>query len=345
MIDIAPRHDCQNNPESQTLVAFRVHRKRVDASEGKGRQPSDAPSLGLRYVGAEGDAWQPVGIAHERRTPAFPRIPDCDGLRHICAEDADYAVAFAGRVARRAARRAIRRNRFAEETGLAAVYCSIMPLALLHESREAPIHFPLYYIFVYQFSSRKEPIMSELPEEQPDAQSHDESDIKAAKAFLSPQELSEKKETTKTAIDNLDLDVAKEEPDIDNIPSAITVVKISVVPLVVGFALRTISKFPGGPESATFWLATVGILVSIGAPVVAAYSGWKCKKYLAMIQLKIDALDIWEKYHEVKDDGKEAVRDLRTAYLLKKSYINTITWGLSGVTIVAALISVLVANV
>lgn len=64
-----------------------------------------------------------------------------------------------------------------------------------------------------------------------------------------------------------------------------------------------------------------------------------------MIQLKIDALDIWEKYNEVKDDGKEAVRKLRTAYLLKKSYINTITWGLSGVTIVAALISVLIANV
>lgn len=79
--------------------------------------------------------------------------------------------------------------------------------------------------------------------------------------------------------------------------------------------------------------------------MVPAVSGWKCKKYLAMIQLKIDALDIWEKYHEVKDDGKEAVRNLRTAYLLKKSYINTKTWGLSGVTIVAALISVVVANV
>lgn len=147
MIDIAPRHDCQNNPESQTLVAFRVHRKRVDASEGKGRQPSDAPSLGLRYVGAEGDAWQPVGIAHERRTPAFPRIPDCDGLRHICAEDADYAVAFAGRVARRAARRAIRRNRFAEETGLAAVYCSIMPLVLLHESPRSADSLPFVLYF------------------------------------------------------------------------------------------------------------------------------------------------------------------------------------------------------
>lgn len=191
--------------------------------------------------------------------------------------------------------------------------------------------------------------MSAPPEEQTPAQSHDESDIygdiKALKTFLSSLKLSEKKETTKTAINKLDPDVAKEEPDIDNIRSAITVVITSVVPLVVGFALKTISKFPGGPESATFWLATVGILVSIGAPVVAACFGWKCMKYLAMIQLKIDALDIWEKYHEVKDDGKEAVRDLRTAYLLKKSYINTITWGLSGVTIVATLISVVVANV
>lgn len=177
------------------------------------------------------------------------------------------------------------------------------------------------------------------------AQSHDESDIydeKALKAFLSSLELSEKKETTKEAIEKLDPDVAKEEPDIDNIPSAITVVIISVVPLVAGFALKTFIQSPGGPESATFWLATVGILVSMVATVVAACFGWQCKKYLAMVQLKIDALDIWEEYHEVKDDEKEAVRKLRTAYLLKKSYINTITWGLSGVTIVATLI---VANV
>ena len=184
--------------------------------------------------------------------------------------------------------------------------------------------------------------MSALPEKRTPAQSHDESDIKALKAFLSPLELSEKKKTTKEAIEKRNLDVAKEEPDIDNIPSAIAVVIISVVLLVAGFALKT---FSGGPGSATSWLATVGILVSILASVVPAVSGWKCKKYLAMIQLKIDALDIWEKYHEVKDDGKKAVRDLRTAYLLKKSYINTITWGLSGVTIVAALISVVVANV
>ncbi|MGO5363401.1 MULTISPECIES: hypothetical protein [unclassified Bifidobacterium] len=181
--------------------------------------------------------------------------------------------------------------------------------------------------------------MSALPEEQPPAQSHDESDIKAVKAFLSSLKLSEKKETTKKAIKNLDSDVAKEEPDIANIRSAIIVVIISAVLLVVGFVLKT---FSGGPGSATSWL----VLVSTGlATVVPAYFGWKCKKYLAMVQFKIDALDIWEKYHEVKDDGKEAMRNLRTAYLLKKSYINTITWGLSGVTIVAALISIVVANV
>lgn len=191
--------------------------------------------------------------------------------------------------------------------------------------------------------------MSALPKKRTHAQSHDESDIcddeKALKVFLSSLELSEKKGTTKTAINKLDPDVAKEEPDIANIWSAKAVVIISGFLLIVGFALKISSKCPGGPESATSWLANVGILVSAGATVVAAYFGWKCKKYLAMIQLKIDALDIWEKYHEVKDDGKEAGRKARTAYLLKKSYINTITWGLSGVTILAALISVLVANV
>ena len=51
-------------------------------------------------------------------------------MRHIWAEDADYAVAFAGRVARRAARRATRCTRLAEETGLPAVYCTIR-----HDSR------------------------------------------------------------------------------------------------------------------------------------------------------------------------------------------------------------------
>ncbi|WP_300744607.1 hypothetical protein [uncultured Bifidobacterium sp.] len=51
-------------------------------------------------------------------------------MRHIWAEDADYAVAFAGRVTRRAARRAIRRTRLAEETGLPTVYCTIR-----HDSR------------------------------------------------------------------------------------------------------------------------------------------------------------------------------------------------------------------
>ncbi len=77
-----------------------------------------------------GDRHLSVGIAHGRRPPAFPRVPDCDGLRHIWAEDADYAVAFAGRVARRAARRATRCTRLAEETGLPAVYCTIR-----HDSR------------------------------------------------------------------------------------------------------------------------------------------------------------------------------------------------------------------
>lgn len=130
MTDIAPRHDSKTIPNRRYPLRFATHRKRVDASEGKGGQPSDAPSLGLRCVGAEGDAWQSVGIAHGRRPPAFPRVPDCDGLRHIWAEDADCAAAFAGRVARRAARRATRCTRLAEETGLPAVYCTIR-----HDSR------------------------------------------------------------------------------------------------------------------------------------------------------------------------------------------------------------------
>lgn len=64
-----------------------------------------------------------------------------------------------------------------------------------------------------------------------------------------------------------------------------------------------------------------------------------------MIQLKIDALDIWEKYHTVDDDEKATIGDRRTAYLLKKAYINTILWGLSGIAIVATLIATLSASV
>lgn len=163
--------------------------------------------------------------------------------------------------------------------------------------------------------------------------------------FMKSLNLSEDRGETDSAIGKLSSEAAAENPVIGNIKSPAWVVKVLGVPLIVGFALKILfSEVPKGWESCTVWLADGGVLVSAGATVVA-YFGWKCKKYLAMIQLKIDALDIWEKYHEVRDDGKEAVRKLRTAYLLKKSYINTITWGLSGVTIVAALISVLIANV
>jgi hypothetical protein len=65
-----------------------------------------------------------------------------------------------------------------------------------------------------------------------------------------------------------------------------------------------------------------------------------------MIQLKIDGIDIWEKY-PIKMMGNrgrkknEELRDQRVAYLLKKSYINTMLWSLSGVATVAALMTAL----
>ena len=164
-------------------------------------------------------------------------------------------------------------------------------------------------------------------------------------AFLETFTLSEKSKTkTKTEKLKLDQKIASEDPDIQNIQSPITVVVISCFFLVVGFASKIFSQVPFVPAWLTPWLSGGGILFSAGATVFAAYEGWQCKKYLAMVQLKIDALDIWEKYQEATKDKKVALRDRRKSYLLKKAYINTITWGLSGVAIIAALISVLTTN-
>lgn len=170
--------------------------------------------------------------------------------------------------------------------------------------------------------------------------------VKELDDFLEPFKLTEKYKTKeKTEKLKLDQKIASEDPDIQKIQSPIKVVVKSCLLLVVGFALKIFSQVPYGLESWTPWLSGGGILVSAGATVFAAYKGWQCKKYLAMVQLKIDALDIWEKYRKLEENEKSSIRDRRTSYLLKKAYINTITWGLSGVTIVAALISVLITNV
>lgn len=197
MIDIAPRHDCQNNPESQTLVAFRVHRKRVDASEGKGGQPSDAPSLGLRYVGAEGMPGSPSAL----RTSAGPqlfhayRIATGCGTSVLKTRITPSPSPAVSPVVPLAALSAVTGS--LKRPVLPPCTAQSCPWRCCSNHREAPIHFPLYCIFVYQFSSRKEPIMSALPEKRTHAQSHDESDIygdvKALKAFLSSLELSEKR--------------------------------------------------------------------------------------------------------------------------------------------------------
>lgn len=46
MTDIAPRHDDKTTPNRRYPLRFATHRKRVDASEGKGGQPSDASADG-----------------------------------------------------------------------------------------------------------------------------------------------------------------------------------------------------------------------------------------------------------------------------------------------------------
>lgn len=163
--------------------------------------------------------------------------------------------------------------------------------------------------------------------------------------FLKMLNLSENEEETNNAIISLSSEAAAEDPVIGKIKSPVSVVTVLGGFLILGFASKVGSRIPWGWESCTDPLTGIGIIASAGAAVASACMGWMCKKYQAMIQLKIDALDIWEKYHTVDDAEKDAIGDRRTAYLLKKTYINTILWGLSGIAIVATLIATLSASV
>lgn len=163
--------------------------------------------------------------------------------------------------------------------------------------------------------------------------------------FLKMLNLSENGRKTGNAVSSLSSEAAAEDPVIGKIKSPVSVVTVLGVILILGFASKIGSQLPWGSEWWTDKLTIFGIIASAGAAVASAGEGWMCKKYQAMIQLKIDALDIWEKYHTVDDDEKVAIGGRRTAYLLKKAYINTILWGLSGIAIVATLIATLSASV
>jgi hypothetical protein len=163
--------------------------------------------------------------------------------------------------------------------------------------------------------------------------------------FLKMLNLSENGGKTGNAVSSLSSEAAAEDPVIGKIKSPVSVVTVLGVILILGFASKIGSQLPWGSECWTDKLTIFGIIASAGAAVASAGEGWMCKKYQAMIQLKIDALDIWEKYHTVDDDEKATIGDRRTAYLLKKAYINTILWGLSGIAIVATLIATLSASV
>lgn len=163
--------------------------------------------------------------------------------------------------------------------------------------------------------------------------------------FLKMLNLSENGGKTGNAVFSLSSEAAAEDPVIGKIKSLVSVVTVLGVILILGFASKIGSQLPWGSECWTDKLTIFGIIASAGAAVASAGEGWMCKKYQAMIQLKIDALDIWEKYHTVDDDEKATIGDRRTAYLLKKAYINTILWGLSGIAIVATLIATLSASV
>lgn len=145
--------------------------------------------------------------------------------------------------------------------------------------------------------------------------------------FLKPLILSESKEETQKAISDLNKDVALEDQRIDKIRS-MRIVSIACVILVAGYVLKMLSEVPWGWEVWTIWLVNAGTACNAIATVITAWHSWKCKKYQAMIQLKIDGIDIWEKY-PIKMMGNrgrkknEELRDQRVAYLLKKSYINT----------------------
>lgn len=155
--------------------------------------------------------------------------------------------------------------------------------------------------------------------------------------FLKDYESSEKKKDVKEKIDNLDQAAANENPDIGDMWSADWVVVVTAFLVVLGYAMQRFARIPHESLCLTSVLKSGGILVSALATAAAALIGWKCKRDLATIQLKLDALDIWEKVNpvEAESDSENNV-ERREVYLLKRSYVNTILWGLSGVTILGA---------
>lgn len=152
--------------------------------------------------------------------------------------------------------------------------------------------------------------------------------------FLKNLKLSEKKKDVQNKITNLDKDVADEDPNIGKSWSVRLVVIVAVLLVVIGYAMQA---FAGSQSRLSPWLRYGGILVNALATVSAAFIGWRRKRDLAKIQFKLDALDIWEKYHpqDAESDSENNIKR-REAYLLKQSYVNTVLWGLSGVTILSA---------
>lgn len=155
--------------------------------------------------------------------------------------------------------------------------------------------------------------------------------------FLKYYDSSEKKTEITAKINNLDKAAANENPDIGGMWSANWVVVVTASLVVLGYAMQRFARIPSEPLCWTSVLKPGGIFVSALATAAAALIGWKCKRDLATIQLKLDALDIWEKVHpiEAKSNSENNV-ERREIYLLKRSYVNTILWGLSGVTILGA---------
>ncbi|WP_156149538.1 hypothetical protein [Bifidobacterium mellis] len=155
--------------------------------------------------------------------------------------------------------------------------------------------------------------------------------------FLKNFGLSENQITVQDKILDLHKGVANEDPEITKSWSLRSVVEVITALVVVGYGMRTVAGIPLGWSCWTYWLKYGGILVSAVATVVAAFIGWERKRDLAKIQLKLDALDIWEKSHPIKAKlNSENNIERREAYLLKQSYVNTVLWGLGGVTILSA---------
>ena len=155
--------------------------------------------------------------------------------------------------------------------------------------------------------------------------------------FLKNFGLSESQIAVQDKILDLHKGVANEDPEITKSWSLRRVVEVTTALVVVGYAMRTVAEIPLGCSYWTYWLKYGGILVSAVATVVAAFIGWERKRDLAKIKLKLAALDIWEKSHPLKAKlNSENNIERREAYLLKQSYVNTVLWGLGGVTILSA---------